>query len=225
MSERFLTRRILRDIIILLSGGSSFFFPVTKTRILLAGLFLVAGTLMHFLSKGTLVRNEVLCTKGIYAVVRHPYYLANYLIDTAFCLLSGNSYLLLAYPFLFFWSYGPTFREEETVLKGRHGKHWVDYILATPPVFPDRLSITRIGRLLDGFSLNRVSRREIARIVRFYGVSVILLLLHEIAAHPLGIGFSVVSLDAPVLALLGSAALLFSASLFLVRPAGRRQTS
>jgi protein-S-isoprenylcysteine O-methyltransferase Ste14 len=58
--------------------------------------------------------------------VRHPYYLANYLIDTAFCLLSGNSYLLLAYPFLFFWSYGPTFRKEETALKGRHGKRTVD---------------------------------------------------------------------------------------------------
>ena len=63
-----------------------------------------------------MIRNRVLCTQGAYAVVRHPYYLANYLIDIGFCLASGNVYLVLAYPFLFFWAYGPTLRSEESLL-------------------------------------------------------------------------------------------------------------
>jgi hypothetical protein len=95
-------------------------------------------------------------------------------------------------------------------------------MLATPPVFPDRLSIAGIGRLLDGFSLKRVSRKEIARIVRFYGVSVILLLLHEIAAYPPAIALSALYTDTPVLVLLVCAVILFGTSLLLVKPAGRR---
>ncbi len=221
MSERFLTRKRLRDAVILLAAGSAFFFPVASAHIVLAALFLVPGTFLHFVTKGTLIRNEVLCTGGIYAVVRHPYYLANYLVDTGLCLLSGNVYLLLAYPLLFFWSYGPTFREEEAVLRRKHGDASFEYILSTPSVFPDRLSISHVSRLLDGFSFRRISRKEVARIIRFYGVAVMLLLLHEIAVHPFDISLSAVYTDIPILALLACTAVLFGSSRLILKAVGR----
>ena len=55
-------------------------------------------------------------------MVRHPYYLSNFAIDYSFCVLSGNPYLLLIYPFLFFWSYQPTMSEEEHFLHSIHGE-------------------------------------------------------------------------------------------------------
>jgi protein-S-isoprenylcysteine O-methyltransferase Ste14 len=62
---------------------------------------LAVGSLLHFVVKGVLIRNSVLCKDGIYSVVRHPYYLANYIIDSSFCLITGNMYLVFMYPFLF----------------------------------------------------------------------------------------------------------------------------
>ena len=82
---------------------------------------LAIGCFLHIVAKGVLIRNVVLCNRGIYAVVRHPYYLANYLIDSSLCVLSGNLYLVAAYPFLFFWSYGPTLRKEESFLASKYG--------------------------------------------------------------------------------------------------------
>jgi len=96
-------------------------------------LFLLfAGSLLHFFVKGVLVRNTVLCKDGIYRLTRHPYYTSNYLIDVSLCLLSGNQYLLVAYPFLFFWAYGPTFRKEEAHLMTLYPEEYHRYGLETP---------------------------------------------------------------------------------------------
>ena len=100
-----LTRRNLRDLIVALSLASAALFPVSNAKMYLAFGLLGLGCFLHFVSKGILIRNVVLCNKGIYQVVRHPYYLASYLIDSSFCLLSGNIFLVVLYPFLFFWAY------------------------------------------------------------------------------------------------------------------------
>jgi protein-S-isoprenylcysteine O-methyltransferase Ste14 len=97
--QRFsLARSNLRGAVLLLGCGSAYFFPASPLKIGISLLLLGAGCLLHLLVKGVLIRNTVLCKEGIYTFTRHPYYTANYLIDTGFCLLSGNTYLLLAYP-------------------------------------------------------------------------------------------------------------------------------
>jgi hypothetical protein len=177
-----LTRSGLRDVIILLSVVSAFFYQVSSVRIGVALCLLVLGSFIHFVSKGVLIRNEVLCKDGIYSIVRHPYYLANYLIDTGFCVLSGNLYLLLAYIFLFFWSYGPTLREEEERLTEKHGDDSLAFMLRTPPVFPDRRSVSHLPSLFAGFSATRISSKELARIVRFYAVACLIIGVGRIGA-------------------------------------------
>ncbi|MGD0229501.1 MAG: hypothetical protein ABSC19_03970 [Syntrophorhabdales bacterium] len=170
-----LTRSGLRDVVILLSLGSACLFHASVTAIVVSLVLLEAGCLVHVVSKGVLIRNEVLCKDGIYSIVRHPYYLANYLIDTSFCVASGNPYLVLLYPFLFFWSYGPTFRQEEATLAGRHGEAALAHLLGTPGVFPDRHSIFRIGHLFEGFSGSRLSAKEVGRNIRFHAMWLLIL--------------------------------------------------
>lgn len=177
-----LTRRGLRDLVILLSAVSAVFYTPSPAMVSVAFVLLSLGSFIHFVSKGVLIRNEVLCRDGVYSIVRHPYYLANYLVDSGFCALSGNAYLLLAYPFLFFWSYGPTLRKEEGMLTEKHPGPSVAFILGTPPVFPDRLSIGNVGALFAGFSMRRISIKEAARIVRFYAMAFLILAVGRIAA-------------------------------------------
>jgi hypothetical protein len=166
----FLTRSRLRDVVILLAVSSTFFFRPGPTSLVVSLFMLALGSFIHVLTKGVLIRNEVLCKDGVYGIVRHPYYLANYLIDMSFCLASGNKYLLLCYPFLFFWSYGPTLRNEEKILLEKHGEAETGQMLTTPPLFPDRESLANIRALLKGFSASRVSAKEVARNVRFWAV-------------------------------------------------------
>jgi hypothetical protein len=211
--EGFLTRSGLRDVVLLLSAASAFFCPLTAAGTGVALFLLLLGSFIHFLTKGVLIRNEVLCREGIYGVVRHPYYLANYLIDSSFCVLSGNRYLLLLYPFLFFWSYGPTFRKEEGTLTAMHGDASVDYVLGTPPVFPDRHSV-RNARPFAGFSWRRISGKEVARITRFYAMTCIILVIHRKAPGAADLSF----LRLPgTLALLSLAALLYAAGLVILK--------
>ena len=218
--QGFLTRSGLRDAVILLSAGAAIFSAVTAAEIVVASVLLLLGSFIHFLSKGVLIRNEVLCQEGIYRIVRHPYYLANYLIDSSFCLFSGNLYLVLLYPFLFFWSYGPTLRKEEGTLTEKHGDASVSYLLSTPPVFPDRHSILHAKSLLAGYSLARISGKEVARIVRFYAMALLILALHRVGGGRL-LSLAFLS-DRAVAVLLALAGLLYAAS-FTILKLRRRQ--
>ena len=213
--QGFLTRSGLRDAVILLSAGAAVFSAVTAGEIVVAFVLLLLGSFIHFLSKGVLIRNEVLCQEGIYRIVRHPYYLANYLIDSSFCLFSGNLYLVLLYPFLFFWSYGPTFRKEEGTLTEKHGDDSVAYLLSTPPVFPDRHSILHVKSLLTGYSVARISGKEVARIIRFYAMALLILALHRVSGGRL-LSLAFLS-DRAVAVLLGLAGLLYAVSFTILK--------
>lgn len=177
----FLTRSRLRDTVFFLSVAFALFSDVSGAEICVAFFLLVAGTFIHFVTKGVLIRNRVLCTEGIYSIVRHPYYLANFLVDSCFCVLSGFHFLALAYPFLFFWSYGPTMRKEEQDLRGWYPESFPQYALGTPQAFPDRRSTGNVGSLFKGFSVKRISAKERARIVRFYAMSALILFAHTLS--------------------------------------------
>jgi hypothetical protein len=212
--DGFLTRSGLRDAVILLSAASAVFCTVATAEISVAFFLLLLGTFVHFLSKGVLIRNEVLCTEGIYRIIRHPYYLANFLIDSSFCVISGNHYLVLLYPFLFFWSYGPTLRKEEETLTEKHGASSVAYLLGTPPVFPDRRSIRHARRLFAGFSLLRISGKEVARIIRFYAMALLILAFHQMGGK---MPFMDVLSRRGTLMLLAGALLLYGVSSIILK--------
>jgi Isoprenylcysteine carboxyl methyltransferase (ICMT) family len=174
----------LRDIVVVVSCILALFYSVNGTKTVISLLLLAAGCFLHLLVKGVLIRNTVLCREGIYRLSRHPYYTSNYLIDLSFCLLSGNSYLLLAYPLLFFWAYGPTFTKEESYLSSKY-EEYSQYRLETPQVLPDGRALGYWRDFLRGFSIKRVTRTELARVIRFWTIACFMLLLHHLRAEGL----------------------------------------
>jgi len=173
-----INRSNLRDIIIVVCLISAILYELDWVRLVLSGVLLIFGCFFHYMTKGVLIRNVVLCRAGTYGVVRHPYYMANYLIDSSFCLLSGNVYLLLVYPFLFYWSYGPTIRKEEGTLAQLHNSDFLRYSLDVPQVFPDAYSIRSVKEIWTGFSTQRITRNEISRFMRFWATASFIMFIH-----------------------------------------------
>ncbi len=176
--QPFLNRSNLRDLTIIVALASALVFNLDVVRLFLSFLLLSFGCFFHYVTKGVLIRNVVLCKDGTYSVVRHPYYMANYLIDSAFCLLSGNVYLLLVYPFLFYWSYGPTIRKEEKVLAEIHREDFLRYSLDVPQIFPDAFSVKSWRAIINGFSKSRITPNEISRFARFWATALFIIFIH-----------------------------------------------
>jgi hypothetical protein len=179
--KHLLNRGNLRDVVIVLAILFSMTGPEPELLSYLLPLgVLTIGCFLHFIVKGQLIRNAVLCTEGAYAIVRHPYYLANFIVDCAFCLLSQNFYLIFAYPFLFFWAYGPHIRQEEQRLAFLHPKQFYSYCTAVTQIFPDSNSIRNFKKLLKNTSFSRITSNEIKRISRFIAVACFIILCREI---------------------------------------------
>jgi hypothetical protein len=175
-----INRSNLRDIIIIVCLISAVLYDLDRVRLAVAGALLIFGCFFHYMTKGVLIRNVVLCREGTYGVVRHPYYMANYLIDSSFCLVSGNVYLLLIYPFLFYWSYGPTIRKEEATLAQLHNSDYLRYSLDVPQIFPDAYSARSIREVGKGFSTQRITRNEISRFMRFWATGFLIIFIHTL---------------------------------------------
>lgn len=218
MHTGIINRGNLRDAVILLSLGLALFNRVGTWEIAGSVVMLLIGSMLHFISKGVLVRNLVLCRHGVYGAVRHPFYLSNYLVDMGFCLMSGSMLLPVAYPFLFFWAYGPTMRREERELLSRHGDGFLEAAFGIPQVFPDSGSLKARREIMAGFSLRRISKRELARIARFWAVEFLFLLFHDLREEGLGEFISPTDYDGAVFA--GAFLVLSLMSLFLVRLQG-----
>jgi hypothetical protein len=178
--KSILNRSRLRDVILFCCFASTLCCSVNNTDIVIGFTMLVFGCFLHMVAKGILVRNVVFTNWGLYGIVRHPYYFANYLIDSSFCILSGNHYLLLAYPFLFFWAYGPTLRDEEKLLNERHGDAFLNNSFIIPQVFPDAGSLKGLKKLFESFSLKRITAKECSRVARFSSMGFAIIFIHEL---------------------------------------------
>lgn len=180
LTRKGLTRSNLRNVVLLLSFVSAIFFTGSPWSMAVGSGVFIVGCFLHIITKGILVRNVVLCERGVYGIVRHPYYLANYMIDTGLCILSGNLYLPVVYPFLFFWAYGPTMRKEETYLSSTHSEAFMHHSSAVPQVFLDPASLKGLRSFFEGFSMRRISWKELSRVTRFGSLGLLIVLVHEI---------------------------------------------
>jgi hypothetical protein len=221
-----LNRSKLRDVVLLCCFASALIYGVSNIAIIVGFTMLVSGCFLHMVAKGILIRNVVLSNRGLYRIVRHPYYLANYLIDTSFCVLSGNQYLLLIYPFLFFWSYGPTLRNEEKLLNERHGAAFLNDSFIIPQVFPDSGSLGGLKKLFEGFSLKRISAKECSRVARFSSMGFLITLIHKLEPEGLsGLKHLLIPTkhDYDEFVLMLAATTLFLISLVLVKAASNNR--
>ncbi len=130
--------------------------------IALAGLA-VRGLSVGYARPGTSGRNtgeqraRGLNTTGIYSLVRHPLYLANFLMFLGFILAVHVAWLVLVCVALYALYYERIMMAEEDFLHAKFGAKYADWASATPAFFP-RPGGWRTS--VRGFSWRRVLRAE-----------------------------------------------------------------
>ncbi len=146
-------RQILRVILIVLA------FLTT-----LSGLVLRAYT-VSTTPKGTSGRNtdkqvaNTLNTMGIYSVVRHPLYLANYLIWAGILIFSMNIWALIIVSLVYWIYYERIMFAEEAFLRSKFGQDFEDWANRVPAFLP-QWSLFEKGDMQ--FSFKTFLRREYA---------------------------------------------------------------
>ena len=177
--REFAMRGLLRDGTIIVG----LLFSDMRPGRFAAGMIVFAlGAILHFWSKGVLVRNWVLTTSGPYRAVRHPFYLANLIIDLGICLISGNLYLLAAYVPAYLLTYLPTIRREEQFLRETYQETFDAYAARIPMLLP-RNPAAFFGPL-DFSWANIETEHEVARLLRILAAPLLFAIEHLIFHTP-----------------------------------------
>ncbi|MDR2084452.1 MAG: isoprenylcysteine carboxylmethyltransferase family protein [Bacteroidales bacterium] len=132
-----------------LSGNTNIFnskYYLTLTIISISVSFIgeiIRAVTVGTTPKGTSGRNrkeqvaESLNTSGIYSIVRHPLYLANYLMWLGLLIFTANIFLIVVVSLLFFIYYERIMFAEEQFLTKKFGKEFTDWASKTPAFIPD----------------------------------------------------------------------------------------
>lgn len=113
--------------------------------------------------KGTSGRNtseqiaECLNTTGIYACVRHPLYVGNYLMWIGIVLFTFNIYFVIMVSLAFWLYYERIMFAEERFLERKFGQEYLDWSMKVPAFIP---SFKKYTRSTTAFSIITVLRRE-----------------------------------------------------------------
>ncbi len=126
---------------------------------------IASGGLLHFVAKGYLVRRARVTREGPYRWVRHPFYLANLLLEGGLLLFAGAWFLVPPYLLAALFAYRAAIREEEADLGAVHGETWREYAGRVPAILPFRSPSPRGDG--PGFSFrNLLYEREVPRLMR-----------------------------------------------------------
>lgn len=177
---RLLHRGILRDMLVV----AVLIFGRMNSTLLIVGVIVFAvGAVLHVWSKACLMRNFMVTRNGPYRFVRHPFYLANLVIDVGICCIAGNLYLLIAYVPLYLLAYIPTIRQEERDLTATHGDGYRQYVREIPMLIS--LRIDRIVGPWDGTWTNIWRENEFTRLGRILAIPFYILLVDALILNNL----------------------------------------
>jgi protein-S-isoprenylcysteine O-methyltransferase Ste14 len=125
---------------------------------------IIRAITIGYTPKGTSGRNtkmgqvaEVLNTKGIYSIVRHPLYLGNFFMWLGIIMYVGNHWFTIVCVLLFWLYYERIMLAEEQFLRRKFGVLYEKWAEKIPPFFP---SFTQYKSSGDSFSLRNVLKRE-----------------------------------------------------------------
>ncbi len=124
------------------------------------------GLVLHLVAKGHLVRNEQLCRSGPYGWVRHPFYIANLVIDLSICITAGAFWIALSYIVIFPLAYLPRILAEEQSLEARFGSIYLGYAQSVPRLLPI-VQLPSLWQWVKGVSSQNLrNENEISRQLR-----------------------------------------------------------
>jgi hypothetical protein len=153
-------------VIIALAAGTLLAGSTSPYTILTGLPCLILGALLHTWAKGCLRQNRVVATIGPYRFVRHPFYLANALIDAGLVLMAGWWPLAVALPVWWLAIYLPVIRGEESYLSEKFPDQYPAYRRQVPCMIPWRRPLPYAG---DGFrwdNPNIAGGEELPRLAR-----------------------------------------------------------
>lgn len=158
---------------------------VNLTSFIIGICFIFLGMLLHIWSIGCLIRNKQLTTFGPYRFVRHPFYLANFLIDIGICSAGANPYIFVSYLILFYLIYYLRMKKEERHLTELFPVEYPQYIKLVPRFIP--LIFKRYPKTNNGFSWATLitAGNEITRILRLLIYP--LVIYFQLRRFPLGV--------------------------------------
>lgn len=140
------------------------------------------GLLLHFISKGFLYRNIELAVNGPYSFVRHPFYLANLLLDIGIILMAGHPFFIFLYLLLFCKSYHKVILQEERELAKIYSDVYEIYSNRVPRYLPKIFPFAKDW--YKGFRFKNILReREISRFLRLATYPISFLIIHELLKY------------------------------------------
>lgn len=172
-----------------------YFFPINISNNLklicniLSMTVCLFGFLIRFYTigttlKGTSGRNtkkqiaDNLNSRGIYSIVRHPLYLANYFIWIGITIFTYNIYFFLIVNFLFWAYYKRIIFTENRFLEKKFGGKYLDWAKRIPSFIP---SFKNYKRTAIRFSIKSILRREysgmLAAVVSFAYIDILKIFL------------------------------------------------
>lgn len=160
-------------------GGLRFFLVLTALSVgtfacrattpasILAGLpLLCIGACIHVWAKGCLRQNQLVATVGPYRFVRHPFYLANALIDSGLVAMCGWLPLAIVFPAWWLAIYIPVIRGEERYLCERFPDVYPAFRRRVPCLLPWRRPLPYSGEGFRWDNPNIAGGEELPRTVR-----------------------------------------------------------
>ena len=138
---------------------------------------IVRCQVVGYTPQGTSGRNtreqiaETLNTTGIYSAVRHPLYLANFLIGLGLSMFTLVWWFVVVYILAFWLYYERIMLAEERFLRERFGDEFTSWAQVTPVFVPN---FSRYVRPKLSFSFRNVLRREYNTVLQIAVVACIL---------------------------------------------------
>lgn len=143
------------------------FGNISWVSLLIGSVLISVGGLLHLWASGSLVRNIRLTTWGPYRFTRHPFYLANFLIDLGICACAAQPLLFALYLAAFYLVYLRRMLKEERHLAEIFTAEYQSYQARTPFFIPTLFH--HYPKTPDmPFSWQRIkeTRNEIPRLLR-----------------------------------------------------------
>jgi len=158
----------------------------TSPKSILAGLpCLLLGAWLHAWAKGCLRQNCVVATSGPYRFVRHPFYLANALIDAGLVVMAGWWPLAAVAPLWWLAIYLPVIRSEERYLAATFPEAYPPYKLRIPRMIPWRRPLPSTGEGFRWQNANIAGGEELPRVTRILAYPLLFLVVQGIGGDGL----------------------------------------
>ncbi len=173
--------------------GGTLIARATSPLTIVAGLpCLLLGACLHTWAKGCLRQNRVVAMIGPYRFVRHPFYLANALIDAGLVIMAGWWPLGIVLPLWWLAIYIPVIRSEERHLTENFPDEYPQYKQRVACLIPGRRPMPvpaggspETGSARDGFrwsNPNIAHGEELPRVARILAYPLLFFVVQGLAS-------------------------------------------